>query len=283
MNLLTRLFASTCVVVLAAYQAVAQGPPTSFEAVSIKLRTGDPVFGRGPSAPDRFERDAPLEELIRYAYGVNSFQLIGGPGWIRSKRWDVSAKAPAPAEEPAMRQLVRRMLEDRFALKTHVEMRDLPVYQLVLARSDGQLGPKITPAAVDCTPFLVGTRPMSESPRDEKTGIALCLSGAAIGAGGVITPRLNGQPLTGLVARLEAALQRQVIDKTGLLGNFDIALSYVDERVVESLARDGARLPVSNAPPLFTALQEQLGMKLESSRGQVNVLVVDSASEPTIN
>ena len=93
----------------------------------------------------------------------------------------------------------------------------------------------------------------------------------------MITPRLNGQPLSGLIRTLEATLQRRVVDKTGLQGNYDIELTYLDER----FQRQGA--DASGGPALFTALQEQLGLKLESARGPVQILVIDSASEPTVN
>ena len=93
----------------------------------------------------------------------------------------------------------------------------------------------------------------------------------------MITPRLNGQPLSNLIRTLEATLQRRVVDKTALQGNYDIELTYVDER----FQRQGA--DASAGPALFTALQEQLGMKLQAARGPVEVLVIDSVSEPTTN
>ena len=142
--------------------------------------------------------------------------------------------------------------------------------------SDRRLGPKIKPAAVDCTPFLNGLRPEQEAPRDPDSGFSLCSVGASMG-GGMITPRLNGQPLSGLILILEATLQRRVVDKTGLKGNYDIELTYVDERFQPQ------RADTSNGAALFTALQEQLGLKLESARGPVEVLVVDSVAEPTVN
>ena len=181
-----------------------------------------------------------------------------------------------------MRNLVRKLLADRFALKTHIETRELPIYNLVLARSDGRLGPKIKAATVDCQPFLAGQRPMQESAKDPVNGFPLCSVGASF-SGGLLTPRLNGQPLSGLVRILEAALQRRVVDRTGLQGNYDIELSYIDERLMAQLPPGTLGQADSNAPALFTALQEQLGMKLESARGPVEVLVVDSVSEPTTN
>ena len=274
----TCFIALACLLVLAIHPVAQSQTPDKFEVVSIKPTVGETPIRGGATPPDRFERpDADLLLLIRYAYDLFPFQVVGGPDWISSKRWEVSAKAPGPVKgATAMRGLVRRMLEDRFALKAHMETRDLPIYELVLARGDGRLGAKIKPAAADCTPFLNGVRPMQESPRDEN-GLPLCSSGASFSSG-LLTPRLNGQPLaTGLIRTLEAALQRRVVDKTGLTGNYDIELSYIDE----TLFRKG--VGTEEGPSLRTALQEQLGMRLESARGPVQVLVVDSVSEPTTN
>jgi uncharacterized protein (TIGR03435 family) len=277
MRLIARACGLPCVVAFAAHVGIAQSAPTSFEAVSIKPRVGDSVLRSGPSSPDRFDDpDTTLWFLIRWAYELFDFELVGGPDWLDVKRWQISAKSPAPVSLLEKRQLVRRMLEDRFRLKTHTETRELPIYNLVLARSDRQLGPKIKPSTVDCTPFLTGKRPMAESPRDPDSGMAACSSGGMF-AGGVFTPRLNGQPLTGLIVTLQASLQKRVVDKTNLTGNYDIELSYIDE----TLVRKG--VGTEDGPSLFTALQEQLGMKLESARGPVQVLVIDSVAEPTTN
>lgn len=285
MQLAARLCTCACLGVLATTHIVAQdAPPTAFEVVSIKPRVGEPPRGVGSASPDRYENpDTTAMFLIRYAYDLFQYQVVGGPDWIDATRWEVSAKAPAPVPRAAMRQLVRRMLEERFALKAHTEMRELPIYNLVLTRSDARLGPNITPASVDCTPFLTGQRPMQESPRDPQDGFPLCSSGASFSSSGLLTPRLNGQPLAGgLIRTLEAALQRRVVDKTGLTGNYDIEMTYVDENLLARAASLGGGQP-GDGPSLFTALQEQLGMKLESARGPVEVLVVDSVSEPTTN
>jgi uncharacterized protein (TIGR03435 family) len=266
------------VVGMVAAHSLAQTAPQSFEVVSIKPRVGEAPIRAGGNAPDRFEwPDAELTLLIRYAYDLFPFQVVSGPDWINTKQWEVSAKAGGPVMgAAAMRPLVRRMLEDRFALKAHIETRELPIYELVLTRSDGRLGPKIKTAAIDCTPFLNGQRPMQESPRDSD-GLPLCSAGASFSSG-LLAPRLNGQPLAGGLLRiLEAAMQRRVVNKTRLTGNYDIELTYIDE----TLFRKG--VGTEDGPSLRTALQEQLGMRLESARGPVEVLVIDSVSEPTTN
>ena len=278
MRFIARVCTTASLAALIAHQGIAQSAPAAFEVVSIKPRVGESTIGPArPAAPDRYDDpDTTLHFLIRWAYDLFDFELVGGPGWLDVKRWEISAKAPAPVARGAMRPLVRRMLADRFALKAHMETRELPIYELVLARSDARLGPKIKRAAVDCTPFLNGLRPMQESPRDSDD-LPLCSAGASFSSS-LLTPRLNGQPLAaGLITFLQANLQRRVVDKTGLTGNYDIELSYIDE----TLFRKG--VGTEDGPSLRTALQEQLGMRLESARGPVEVLVIDSVSEPTTN
>ena len=169
----TRLWTLIAVMALLSVPLVAQPAPQSFEVVSIKPRVGEPALGRGAGAPDRYENpDATLHFLIRVAHDLFDYQVVGGPDWVRSKRWEVSAKAPAPVNRVVIRTLLRKLLEDRFALKAHLETREMPTYELVMARSDRRLGPKIKPAAIDCTPFLNGLRPQQEAPRDPQSGFS---------------------------------------------------------------------------------------------------------------
>jgi uncharacterized protein (TIGR03435 family) len=261
----------------AAAQSPADSSATAFEVASIKSRVGERAIVGGRRSPDRFDRiDITLLNLIIYAFDMRTYQVEGGPDWVSSARFDVSAKAPGPVTPAELRPMVRRLLEERFALETHTETRELPIYELVMARRDGRLGPNIVPALVDCEPFLTGQRPMEESPREEASGLNLprCASGASFG-GGLITPFLNGQSLAALARYLEPTVGRSVVDKTGVAGLFDIELTYLDERML----LPGA--PAPEGPALFTALEEQLGLKLESSRGPVEVLVIDSVSMPT--
>ena len=280
MRLLARVCALACLVAIAAVGLVAQSAAPAISAVVSVTPSDTARVRRDAPVTDRFDWfDVTLAMLIRDAYGLFDSQVIGGPDWMRSKRWDVSAKAAALAPDDA-RELVRRLVEDRFALKAHTETREVPIYNLVLARSDKTLGPRIKPATVDCTPFLTGKRPMQESPRDPDNRFGLCSVGGAFTPAGLLTPRLNGRPLTGLIQHLEEAMERRVIDRTGLKGNYDIELSYLDQSLADP------SLPAAQAlrgPSLFAALQEQLGMKLEAGRGPVEVLVVDSASAPTPN
>ena len=284
MRSIARLCAFACVAGLFAAGLVAQSsvPPPS---AAVAIRPSEPAtrVHSDASPTDRFDwPDVTLAMLIRDGYDLFKSQVIGGPDWIHTRLWDVSAKATALAADEA-RQLVRRLVEDRFALKAHREVRELPVYNLVRARTDGTLGPKIKPSAVDCTPFLTGKRPMQESPRDPDHRFGLCSEGGSFTPSGLLTPRLNGQPLTGLIQHLEEALERPVLDRTGLKGNYDIELSYLEASLADKSAATTAGQSVSKGPTLFLALEQQLGLKLESARGPVEVLVIDSVSEPSAN
>jgi uncharacterized protein (TIGR03435 family) len=271
---LTSIAAMVMATVLAAGQS---RDVTRFAAASVKPAAGIPPQG-GAASPDRFYRaDITLLNLINYAFDMRAFRIQGGPGWISTTRWEVIAKAERAVTAGEMRRLVQRLLQDRFALRTHVETRDLPIYQLVMSREDRRLGPNIKPAQFDCEPFLAGLRPPREAPLDPVTKFPLC--GAIVGvASGGATMRLHGHSMARFAPLLQTEVQRMVIDKSGLDGSFDIELKYQSE----SMPRlSGA--PSQEGLPLFTALREQLGLRLEADRGQVEVLVIDQAEQPTPN
>ena len=206
----------------------------------------------------------PLRRLIIAAYDIQAFQLIGGPAWINNERFDVEARAAATTPLPQMHLMLRSLLADRFKLVVRQEKRELPVYALVKARSDGGLGPRMKAAAVDCGPTGRGRgAPAPGSP-----------PGLPAGCRALITPsgvNFEGQTIAELARVLGMAVRQTVIDRTGLVGGFDLQLSF---------APDTAPAADPNLPSLFTALQEQLGLKLESTRAPMEVVVIDSAERP---
>ena len=161
--------------------------------------------------------------------------------------------------------MLRSLLADRFKLVVRQEKRELPVYALVKARSDGGLGPRMKASAVDCGPTGRGRgAPAPGSP-----------PGPPAGCRALITPsgvNFEGQTTAHLATVLGMAVRQTVIDKTGLVGGFDLQLSF---------SPDSAPAPDSNLPSLFTAVQEQLGLKLESTRAPMEVVVIDSVERPT--
>jgi len=179
--------------------------------------------------------------------------------------------------------MVRGLLAERFKLAVHKETRELPAYELVVARRDGKLGPQLRPSDVDCAALMAAGRARADGPP------AL----PPIGQRVPCSMRLFPGNFTGgsmRMAQLAAALgripsiNRTVVDKTGLTGTFDFDLSFTPEQMPsENLMPPGAPpLPPidPNGPSLFTALQEQLGLKLESAKGPVPVVVIDHAEPP---
>jgi uncharacterized protein (TIGR03435 family) len=256
--------------------------PEGFEVVSIKPRTGERAVG-GPGAPDRFVRvDVTLRDLMRFAFNVQEFQIDGGPAWIASSRFDVNAKVPSvPPGPDAMRVLVRRLLEDRFALRTRTETRELPAYDLVVSRSDRRLGDNLRPSSFDCEAIVAA----GTATADDRARCDLRFRPKMTTSGGrpsiySMTLMLQGVRLARLATLLQNEVERIVTDRTGLAGTFDLELEFAPQGR-RPLGLPGPPSSPSDGPPLTTALQEQLGLKLESVRGPVPVIVVESAGLPT--
>jgi bla regulator protein blaR1 len=276
-------------------QAPAVDPSATFEVASVKAnRSGDNRTMIGGQPGGRFNvTNAALRQIILIAYQIQPFQLIGGPGWIGDERFDIVAKAPAntPLIGPPgsgspgpMQVMMRNLLADRFKLKVHTESREMPIYALVLARSDGKLGSKITPTSVDCA-ALRGRGPGGPPPAPpgpgERPRCGMMMGIGSLAAGGV--------SMTQLAATLSQRVGRTVIDKTGLSGSYEFNLDFTPDQMPPA-AGPGATPPPGapplppvdpNGPSIYTALQEQLGLKLDSQRGPVDVIVIDSVDRPT--
>jgi len=289
---MARLLAALLATAVVATPAAAQ-PDTrpAFAVATIKKNTsGDAAQSMRLQPGGRVVvTNQPLRRLIVFAYGLQPQQLAGGPGWLDTDRFDVVAQAEGnlsptpPGGPPGPAQLMmQRLLGERFGLAVHTEAREMPVYALTLARSDGRLGPRIKPATVDClalmtqapggvpvaAPQLPDGRPACGARRDG-TGRVV--------AGGTDMTTLATQMLTGQVDRL-------VIDRTGLTGAYDFDLEYAPD----TAARGGAPAPdaataVTDRPSLFTALEEQLGLKLQAQRAPIEVMVIDRVTQPTEN
>jgi uncharacterized protein (TIGR03435 family) len=180
-----------------------------------------------------------------------------------------------------MRLLVRRLLAERVSLKTHIETRDLPRYALVMARGDRRLGPRLRPSKFDCPAIVArGTdyRPPTRPP--EPGDPPSCLLMGRVG-GGSQTMMMDGQPMSAIAKLLQPRAGRVVVDKTGLTGTYDIELE-TEVQDIPGIPANTFGVPREGLS-LFTALPEQLGLKLESERGPVDVLVIDGVELPTPN
>jgi uncharacterized protein (TIGR03435 family) len=266
-----------------AQNAPSNTPAITFEAASVKERTTptDGSFvGRRPGG--RFAAEnATLREILEYAYELQRFQLVGSLAPIDSARWDITATlgsaAAGAAEREAILQGVRALLADRFAMSLHRETRTLPVYALRLARADGTPGPSLTKSLTDC-PALMATLRAGGGP--PPAAAQRCGFRGRIG-------RLesSGMPLSELGLALAGRLGRPVVDQTGLAGTWDLTLTYAADpaQIPPGTLAPDAPSPAAtpDAPSLFTALQEQLGLRLVSTTAPVDVLVVDRVSRPT--
>ncbi len=236
-------------------------PRPAFEVASVK--PGDPNSSRFgyrllPGGRVYVATNVTLKDLISNAYGVADPRMSGGPGWLSTDRFTVEAKAAAPLppwpdSNKQLSLMLQSLLEGRFKLLVHWKTRKAPVYELVVARE----GPRVKTANADERPAFEVTR-------------------------GRIWSR--AVPLEYLAGNLAYLLGRPVIDKTGLSAKYDYTVNYTPD---PGQATVGAPAPSDGPPPdgpsIFTALREQLGLRLESTKGPVQVLVIDRAEKPEAN
>ena len=252
-------------------RARAQNAPVTiqFEVASIRASAGDGRTAISVSPSGLYTvTNMPLRTLIRNAFGLGlDAQLAGVPEWVESARFDISAKAenPKPTVEHR-RQMLQALLKERFKLVAHTESRELPVYSLVLARADGQLGPRLKRPAVDCDD-LAARMQRGEVP-PQRAGQPM-FHGMSMSGGKL---EIACMPLQTLIGTLMSSVQRPIVNRTGLSGNFNLALEWESKPIA-----DGA------LPSIFVALQEQLGLKLEPGRGAVDVVVIDRIERPTLD
>ena len=258
---------------LVAVLATAQAPaPPSFDVASIKPSPaggGDQYLST--VQPGRYiAGNVTLRLLMRIAYGVHDSQIIGGPAWMNTDHFDVTAKADGYPDAAAFRDqarlMLRPLLTDRFKLTLRREQRELPIYAMVVAKA-GEFGPGLRrDDGIDCTiPKAVFSQPGASG------GGTQLVCGAELFSSGILAGR--ALPLSTLALTATRVADRVVIDETGLTGKFDWHLFWLPDNRALSDAR-------ISGPSMFTAFLEQAGLKLESRRRQVDVLVVERAERP---
>ena len=266
----------------AALWARAQGSPRlSFAVASVKVNKSGAGLVRLSTLPGRFSAvNVTLRMLLRNAYNIPDSRMSGGPSWIGIDRFDVEARSDGAEPAAQVRAMLRSLLEDRFKLNARIETRDLPVYALIVARSDGKLGNQLRRSGDACVPPTppAGAPPPPPPPPGATPTVTQCPSILAPGA-------ISGRQLTmgRLAETLSPWIDRTVIDRTGLEGNFDVDLQWMFDRSLSGGPGDfgrGGPPPSSDLPSLFTAIQEQLGLKLASQRGAVETLLIDRAEKP---
>jgi uncharacterized protein (TIGR03435 family) len=269
-------------------QTPAAADKPKFEVASVRENTADDgkvMIGIQPGG--RFNAvNVALWDLIRQAYAIQRTQIVGAPDWVETARYDIVAKAEGeiprtpPGSPPGpLNLMLQDLLEDRFKLRARRETREMQVYALKLARSDGKLGEGLRASSVDCGAMRGrgerGAPPPGPPPAGERPMCGMRMAPNQLLASGV--------PLVQLTQVLSQLTQRIVVDRTSLTGNFDIDLSFTPDRMPQGPPPPGAPVPSidPNGPSIFTALQEQLGLKLESEQAPVEVLVIDHVERPT--
>jgi uncharacterized protein (TIGR03435 family) len=229
-----------------------------------------------------------VRALIRAAYRLTDAQLFGAPAWLDVDRFDVLATASATLDSPrgtipqAVLTMLRSLLTERFQLKARLETREYPLFALVLARRDGSLGPGLRRTTAPCIPRAVGELGELFGPlparRTQCGGRAD--RGLLLSTGGTIGDLIWALSRPELVSDVG----RIVVDRTGLTGTFDIDLRWTPDSAFTDRSQRAAPSPsIDSEPPLFTAIQEQLGLKLQKTNGPVEVLVIDHVERPTPN
>ena len=262
--------------------AVAQSSRLSFEVASVKENTSvDEGSVISERIAGRFRTtNAPLRFILLHAFELRDHQLIGAPEWSESLRYDINATYPADAAmtDQDRRAMLQTLLADRFGLVTHRETRELPMYALVMAHKDGALGPQLVRSTVDCQQWIAEKRPTigagSPSPvaPGGKRPVCQMLTSRRFLTAGTRT-------MQHLSASLQSLTGRPVVDRTGLTGAFDFDLQWTSGTIAPAVGANPP--PPDDGPSIVTALQEQLGLKLESTRGPFDVLVIDSIQRPT--
>jgi uncharacterized protein (TIGR03435 family) len=265
---------------LAAGVPRAQAPSAAptFDAASVKPnKEGGPSSVRVTPGGMLSVTNNNLRNIIRNAWNITNDQIVGGPDWIDSDRFDITAKASKPFAQEEARAMLQALLADRFGLATHMETRELPVYLLVLARKDGALGPQMKKADIDCAALFASVTAGGKMPERLPNGNLPC--GISVrGNQGVVTG--NGVAMEQLARNLVGGVGRIVVDRTGLQGYYDINLTFSPEGPPPPQGAPAGPAPDPVSPSLFTAMQEQLGLKLEPGRAPISVLVIDRASRP---
>lgn len=262
--------------------AAAPAGPVTFEVATIKPnKSGERNRSVRRQPGGRMTvTNMPLRDLIGFAYQVNNLTLVGAPDWTRDESFDMVAKMEGdppmvpPGQGPDQIQLaLRSLLEERFKLKVHRETREMDVYALVMAKPGGAPGRGLKASTQDCSPETMrALAGRGGGPTAPPSGGVMC--GARMGPAGHLV--VGGMPVSVLPGMLSQMTGRSVLDRTNLSGVWDFELNFApDPNTFQG--PPGVTLPAADPalPSIFTALQEELGLKLDATKAPIEVLVVD--------
>jgi uncharacterized protein (TIGR03435 family) len=275
---------------------IAQAGP-AFDVISIKPNKTNqdiPVVAFQPGGR-MIAGNVVVRHVILVAYGLEDVQLVNAPDWTATERFAIEARTGDDTPTSTIRLMLRAMLADRFGFAAHQERRELPIYALTMARPDKRLGARLRPSGPECAPVQPPEGvPMPPPPPPPPPGngagrIRLIFPtdeplgrrcGAMTAPGWLSARSITMEEFTR--RQLSLVVRRPVVDETGLSGQFDLDVLFTPEGLGGALVGPPPAA-VSDAPSLFTALQDDLGLRLDARRGPVDVLVVDRIERPTEN
>jgi len=281
---------AAALVAITVMAALGQTARPQFEVASIKpagsQRPEQMRDLRGPLT-GRLTVNAPLRKLMEIAYRVQPFQIVGGPEWTGSEQYEVNAKAAGNPDRVQIFLMLQTLLEDRFRLQIHRKSQEMPVYALVTARRGIKLPP---PREGTCVEEAKALPPLAEpggrmQPPSQSPGPSVKCGavGVSLEAGGA---RLTGGkvPMAEFVRVLSRVLGRPVTDRTGFSGVFDVNLDFLPDETTAGLsATPPGTIPADTASPSIFSAVQHLGLRLESTKGPVEVLVIDHVERPSAN
>jgi uncharacterized protein (TIGR03435 family) len=244
--------------------AAQQPAAPAFEVSSVKRNVSNAPGSGANVSPSGLLTivNMPIRSLLRNVLELQDAQLIGGPDWMATERYDITAKTGDNAPRPEVPKMIETLLRDRFSLKCHRETRVLAVYALVRG-TRGPLGPNLKTTVVDCAARAGATRAgRGGSAREcgfDRSPVSL---------------RATGMDLASVAAMLSQIAGRIVVDKTELPGQYDFELKWADSSTVSAD-------PSADGGSIFTAVQEQLGLRLQADKAPIQVVVIDSVERPT--
>ena len=268
------------------------GQSLEFEVASIKRNTANTFASGPPPNPSTGQvsmTNVPLQSLVLAGYPLQTMPalVIGLPDWATADRYDVVARARPAATPDERQQMWRALVTDRLKLQAHYETRERAGYNLVFARADKRLGPQLQPSTLDCAqppgPNVAATSAESaEAMAMTRCNVMMIVdpTGQGMYSGGTTVANLV-RMLSGRGGRL--VVDRPIVDQTGLEGNYAVRLKFAGDSPSPISVTAGTPPSPGDGPSIFTAVQEQLGLKLESTTIQGQVLVIDHIERPTEN
>lgn len=252
---------------------------TQFDVVSIKKNTSDVPQMMIRPRNNRFNASNVTPQfLLRWAFETPNIRIVGLPDWATKERFDITATGPDQLTDATARPLAKALLAERFGLRTHVETRDLPVYLLVPRSTSSRVAPNLRSAEGTCVSTNESTRP--SPPRVMFPSAASAPCGLRLARGHISGGSVAMADVAEAISR---DLDRTVLDRSNVVEKVDLVLNFTQEAIRLLRANRGDVETDDSFPSVFTAVQEQLGLRLDPGTAPLEVLVIDQLNQPTPN